>query len=73
MLVEATHSLSFARPKPYGLACRNELWRRDAKDTQKSFLAAEWYIFFTPFNSRCVNDGCRYTDTAHYRVGKQNC
>ena len=70
MMVEARHSLSFTRPKPYGLAWQNQFRRQDAKETQKSFFAAEWYIFFTPFSCRCVNDGCRYTDTAHYRGGK---
>ena len=70
-MAEATHSLSFARPKPYGLAWKNELGIRDAKDTQKSFFATEWYIFFTPFSCRHVNDGYRCTDTAHYRVSEQ--
>ena len=72
-MVEARHSLSFTRPKPYGLAWQNQLRRRDAKDAQKSFFAAKWHIFFITFSCRRVNDGCRYTDTAHYRVNGQNC
>ena len=62
-MVEATHSLSFARPKQYGLVWRNELGRRDAKETQKSFFAAEWYIFFNDFSCWLGNSGYRCTDT----------
>ena len=65
-LVEVRHSLSFTHPKPYGLAWQNQLRRRDAKDTQKSFFAAKRYMFFNDFSCRRVNDGCRSTDTAHY-------
>ena len=63
--------MRFASPKPYGLAWRNELGRRDAKETQKSFFAAEWYMFFITFSCQHINDGYRYTDTAHYRVSEQ--
>ena len=62
-MVEAMHSTRFTRPKPYGLAWQNQLRRRDAKDIQKSFFEAEWYIIFTPFSCRRVNGGCRCTDT----------
>ena len=44
-MVEATHSLSFTRPKPYGLAWQNQLWRRDAKESRKSFFVPKRYIF----------------------------
>ena len=69
--MEATHSLSFTRPKPYGLVWRNQFFRWDAKDTQKSFFEAKWYIFFNDFSCWRVNGGCRCTDTAHYRVSEQ--
>ena len=36
-MVEATHSIRFTRPKPYGLAWRNELGRRDARTHKRAF------------------------------------
>ena len=45
--MEATHSTRFTRPKPYGLAWRNELGRRDARTHKRAFSRPNG-IYFLP-------------------------
>ena len=67
-MVETTHSKRFTRPKLHGLTWRNQLWGRDAKETQKSFFCSQTLYIFNDFSCGLGNSGYRCTDTLHFNV-----